>query len=101
MRINPGQEAQPLPGSDRTSNQSPAGNDNRAAVGSALGEDQAQLSGGHAQVQALAAQVAQFPEVRQEKVSALRQVVLDGSYQRSSTQVAGALFEHMVVMPAA
>jgi flagellar biosynthesis anti-sigma factor FlgM len=101
MRINSSQEAQPLPESDRTSNQSPAGNNNRASAGSPLGEDQAQLSGGHGQVQALAAQVAQFPEIRQEKVNALRQVVLEGSYRRSPTQIAGALFDHMAVMPAA
>jgi flagellar biosynthesis anti-sigma factor FlgM len=105
MRINPSQVAQPLPEgdrtSDRTSNQTAAGNNNRVAASSPLGEDQAQLSGGHVQVQALAAQVAQFPEIRQEKVAALRQVVLNGSYQRSSKQVAAALFEHMVVMPAA
>ncbi len=105
MRINPSQEDQPLPESGRTGNQSPAKSpasaDNRASASNPVGEDQAQLSGAHVQVQALAAQAAQFPEIRGEKVNALRQVVLDGSYQRSSEQVAGALFDHMVVMPAA
>ena len=98
MRIDPNQGAQPLPESDRTSSQSSA-SQNRASGGSALGEDQAQLSGAH--VQALAGQVAQFPEIRQEKVNALRQLVVGGSYQRSSKQVAGALFDHMVERPAA
>jgi flagellar biosynthesis anti-sigma factor FlgM len=100
MRVNPSQGAQPLPESDRTSNQNP-GSNNRSSGTSPLGEDQAQLSGGYVQAQTLAAQVAQFPEIRQEKVNALRQVVLDGSYQRSSKQVAGALFDHMVMKLAA
>jgi flagellar biosynthesis anti-sigma factor FlgM len=66
-----------------------------------VGEDQAQLSGTLAQVQGLAAQVSQFPEVREEKVNALRQAVASGSYQPSSSQVAGAMFDHMIEAPAA
>ena len=96
MRINPSQEGQPLAESGRTNNQAPGSADKRTSGSSPLGEDQAQLSDAHVQVQALAAQVAQFPEIRQEKVNALRQVVLDGGYQRSPKQVAGALFDHMV-----
>ncbi|MFZ0814512.1 MAG: flagellar biosynthesis anti-sigma factor FlgM [Candidatus Sulfotelmatobacter sp.] len=96
MRIDPNQTAQQLPESSRSSGQSPASGDTRASVGSPLGEDQAQLSGIHAQVQTLTAQVAQLPEVRQEKVNALRQAVLGGSYQPSAAQVAEGLFAHMV-----
>jgi negative regulator of flagellin synthesis FlgM len=101
MRIDPNQGAQRLPENENNvaGNPSAAGqsaaSQSRTAAGNPLGEDQAQLSGAHAQVQALAAQVAQFPEVRQEKVSALKQVVADGSYQVSAKQVAGALFDHM------
>jgi flagellar biosynthesis anti-sigma factor FlgM len=101
MRIDPNQGAPPLPGNGRTSNQSPASGDSRAAASSPLGEDQAELSGAHAQVQALAAQASQFPEIRQEKVNALRQVVLGGNYKPSPKQVAEAVFAHMLVMPAA
>jgi len=97
--LNPG--AQPLPESSRNSNQAAASSDARASASSPLGEDQAQLSGTRAQVQALAAQVSQLPEIRQEKVSALRQVVQGGSYQPSAKQVAEAVFEHMLVAPAA
>lgn len=100
MRIDPNQVAQRLPENNLSGNQG-ASNQSRTSVSNPLGEDQAQLSGAHAQVQALAAQVAQFPEVRQEKVSALKQVVADGSYRVSSKQVAGALFDHMVAKPAA
>jgi flagellar biosynthesis anti-sigma factor FlgM len=96
MRIDPNQAAQQLPESSRSSGQSPANGDTRASAGSSLGEDQAQLSGIHAQVQTLTAQAAQLPEIRQEKVNALRQAVLAGSYQPSAAQVAEGLFAHMV-----
>jgi flagellar biosynthesis anti-sigma factor FlgM len=76
---------------------------NSAARGSssasnALGgeEDQAQLSGAHGQVQALAAQASQLPEVRQERVHALRQAILGGQYPPSPDKVAGAVFEYMI-----
>jgi flagellar biosynthesis anti-sigma factor FlgM len=66
-----------------------------------LGEDQAQLSGAHAQVQALAAQAAQLPEVRQEKVQALREAIEAGHYHASAENVAGAMLAHIVAAPAA
>jgi flagellar biosynthesis anti-sigma factor FlgM len=100
MRIDPNQTAQALPESSRSSGQSPASGDTRASAGSPLGEDQAQLSGIHTQVQTLTAQAAQLPEIRQEKVNALRQAVLGGSYQPSAAQVAEGLFAHMVVKAA-
>jgi flagellar biosynthesis anti-sigma factor FlgM len=101
MRIDGNQAAQPLPESGRPTNPSPASGDAGSSASSPLGEDQAQFSGSQAQVQALAEQVLQFPEIRQEKVNALRQVVIGGNYQVSSKQVAGALFAHLLVTPAA
>lgn len=101
MRIDSNQTPQPLPESGRSSNQSPASADFHGAASNGLGEDSAQLSGTHAQVQALVAQALQFPEVRQGKVDALRQAVESGSYQPSSKQVADSMFEHLVVRPAA
>jgi flagellar biosynthesis anti-sigma factor FlgM len=101
MRIDSNQGVQPLPESGRTGEQSLPSGGTRSAASSPLGEDQAQLSSTHVQVQALAAQAAQLPEIRQEKVNALRQVVLEGSYQPSSQQVAEAVFAHMVVKAAA
>ena len=100
MRIDSNQ-AQPLPESGRSRNPSAANADTRASASSALGEDSAQLSGTHVQIQALAAQALQFPEIRQEKVDALRQLVLGGSYPPNSKQVAEAVFDHMLVSPAA
>jgi flagellar biosynthesis anti-sigma factor FlgM len=110
MRINLNQPAA-LSESSRSAGQSRA-NTNSSLPGSSrlgenvlgqdvLGQDQAQLSGTHAQVQLLTAQALQFPEIRQEKVNALRQVVQDGSYRPSSQQVAGAIFDHLFAERAA
>lgn len=107
MRIDGNQGAQPgaLAESNRAASQNPAsggtGSTASNALGDALGEDQAQLSGAHIQVEALAAQALQFPEIRHEKVNALRQAVSDGSYQVGSEQVADAVFAHMLAKPAA
>ncbi len=103
MRIDLNPGAQPLPESSRSSSQSSATSASAASASAAspLGEDQAQLSGAHVQVQTLVAQALQLPEIRQEKVNALRQAVLGGSYQPSSTKVAAALFAHLVVDRAA
>jgi|SRR5580658_10003096 flagellar biosynthesis anti-sigma factor FlgM len=60
-------------------------------------EDPAQLSGTHVLVQALAAEAAHLPEVRQEKVSALRRAVQSGDYSPDPAQVADALFSHLGV----
>ncbi len=65
------------------------------SVNSNLNEDQAQLSGTHVLVQALVAAAAQLPDVRQEKVSALRQAVQSGDYSPDPEQVAGSLVSHL------
>jgi flagellar biosynthesis anti-sigma factor FlgM len=61
-----------------------------------LGEDQAQLSGTHIQIEALTAQASQLPDVRQERVEALRLAVQSGQYATSPENVAGAVIAHMV-----
>jgi negative regulator of flagellin synthesis FlgM len=113
MRIEGNPAAQPLPESGRSANSSVARGDARTSATSSttssatssasgnLGEDQAELSGAHGQVRELAGQALQFPEIRQEKVTALRQVFLSGNYQPSSKQIADAMFAHMQAMPAA
>jgi negative regulator of flagellin synthesis FlgM len=60
-----------------------------APVGS--GQDQAQLSINSGTVQRLQANLGQLPDVRQEKVSALRQAVASGSYQISDQQLSDAI----------
>jgi flagellar biosynthesis anti-sigma factor FlgM len=72
----------------------------RRPLGRSLGEDQARVSGAQWQVQALGEQALQFPEIRQEKVDALRAMVLGGSYQIDTKQLADAMFAHLVT-PAA
>jgi flagellar biosynthesis anti-sigma factor FlgM len=105
MRIDSNQAPSELPESGRSSNPSQASAASRTPASGVLanvfGGDQAQVSGGQVRVQALAAQALQLPEVRQEKVNSLRQLILDGSYQASSNQVAEALFAHLLVAPAA
>jgi flagellar biosynthesis anti-sigma factor FlgM len=101
MRIDPNQGAQALPQSERAGSQGVSPGAAGAAASSGLGEDQAELSGTHVQVQALAAQALQLPEIRQEKVNALRPVVQEGNYQPGSDQIAEAVFQHMLAMLAA
>jgi flagellar biosynthesis anti-sigma factor FlgM len=110
MRIDGSSGASGLPETERTGTQSsssvggqPSATEAQGggSLGGVLGEDQAELSGTHVQVQALTAQALQFPEIRQQKVNALRQVVEDGSYQPSSGQIADAMFTHMLQQPAA
>jgi flagellar biosynthesis anti-sigma factor FlgM len=102
MRIDSNQEAQRASTSERTSNP-PVATGNSASQGSsgAVGEDQAQLSGFHLQVQSLVAQLSGLPETTQQKVNALREAVVSGRYQASPEQVAGAMFSNMVVKLAA
>jgi flagellar biosynthesis anti-sigma factor FlgM len=102
MRIDGNQAPQSLPESGRAANPNAASSEARSSVGSSpLGEDQAQFSGVQGQVQGLTEKVLQFPEIREEKVNALRQAVLGGSYQPDPKQVADAVFAHMLVTPAA
>jgi len=100
MRIDVNYGPQQISDSNRTSAQNTAAADNSAAK-SALGEDQAQLSGAHVQVQALAAQASHLPEVREGRVQALRQAIQSGQYHVSPEKVAGALMVEMTSRSAA
>jgi negative regulator of flagellin synthesis FlgM len=55
------------------------------------GQDQTQLSVGGQTIQQLKSSLSQVPEVRQERVDALRQVVSSGSYQVSDQQLSDAI----------
>jgi flagellar biosynthesis anti-sigma factor FlgM len=110
MRIDSNFGPQSVPENNRSTTESASAAGNASANSTSaetqlgsdpLGTDQAQLSGVHLQVQALAAQAAQLPEVRQERVSALRQAVLGGNYDTTPEQTAGALLGHMIIAPAA
>ena len=96
MRIDLNPTPQPLPETNRSSAQSSGAAVSPSVTNSLGGEDQAELSGAHVQVQALVAQASQLPEVREERVNALRQAIQAGHYQSSPEKVAGAMFEHMI-----
>jgi len=55
------------------------------------GQDQAQLSVDSETIQRLRSNLSQVPEVRQERVDALRQAVGSGSYQVSDQQLSDAI----------
>jgi flagellar biosynthesis anti-sigma factor FlgM len=99
MRIDLNAGAQATAEADPADVQGGAGSS--SSVSSTLAEDQAQLSGSHAQVETLAAEVERMPEVRQERVQALRQAVQSGQYDASPEKVAGAVFLHLIVPSAA
>lgn len=109
MRIDSNFGPQPVPENDRRTTQNASASTSSSVSSGAetglgagqFGIDQAQLSAAHLQVQALAAQAAQLPELRQDRVSALRQAVLSGNYDTTAEQTAGALVGHMIVAPAA
>ena len=65
------------------------------------GEDQAQLSGASSQVAALTSQASQLPEVREERVQALREAVEYGRYRPDAEKIAAAMLGHMILGPAA
>jgi flagellar biosynthesis anti-sigma factor FlgM len=54
-------------------------------------QDQAQLSVDSGTVQQLKSTLSQMPEVRQDRVNALRQALSRGSYQISNQQLADAV----------
>jgi negative regulator of flagellin synthesis FlgM len=55
------------------------------------GQYQAQLSVHNQSIQQLKSNLSQVPEVRQERVDALRQAVSNGSYQVSDQQLSDAM----------
>jgi negative regulator of flagellin synthesis FlgM len=96
MRINFHSGPQPAAEieSNRAQNAAAGG---RLSHSSGTSEDQAQLSAAHVQVQALAAQAGQLPEIRAEKVQSLREALAKGQYRIEPEKVAGSLISHMVV----
>jgi negative regulator of flagellin synthesis FlgM len=90
MRID---AALPLPENQQTPKAaSPGSSDQQsrsAPVGS--GQDQAQLSVDSTTIQQLRTNLSQVPEVRQERVEALRQAVSNGSYRVSDQQLSAAI----------
>ena len=101
MRIDLKPATQSLHESGSGSGANPATAGSSSAGNGPVGVDQAKLSGVHVQVQALAVQASQLPEVREARVQALRQAIQRGRYQSSPEDVAGAVLAHMIAGPAA
>ena len=58
--------------------------------------DEARLSLEHARVQTLEAKVNGMPEIRSEKVEALRRATQDGAYKVGPEKIAEAIFEELL-----
>jgi flagellar biosynthesis anti-sigma factor FlgM len=101
MRIDLAPGAQLFPETDRNTRQVSVSTNAESSTSSPVDAYHRQLSGGYSEIRKLAALAAQLPDVGQEKVKALRKIVLGGSYEPSSEQVAEALFAHLLVKPAA
>jgi len=63
--------------------------------------DVAKLSRDYVRAQALTESVNQVPEIRQEKVAALAQLIRNGNYAVTPEQTAAALLSHMAGRAAA
>jgi flagellar biosynthesis anti-sigma factor FlgM len=92
MRINPYFEPQQTleTGRDKQATQA-----NASSTRLEPEPDQAELSSAHVQVQALAAQASQLPEVREAKVNALRDAVESGQYRPNPSNIAQGLMSEL------
>ena len=86
---DPGESSKP----GLRSSSGPASND--------LTADVAKLSPDYLRAQVLTEAVNQLPEIRQEKVAALAQLIRSGNYVVTPEQTAAALLSHMAGRPAA
>jgi flagellar biosynthesis anti-sigma factor FlgM len=80
---------------ETSSSPQPATTAAQSAGAHALAEDQAQLSGTHVQAATLVSQTLKLPEVRQERVAALRQALAGGRYHPAADEVAHAVLTHI------
>lgn len=77
--------------------QQPASSGAQVASGSAgdLTAGSAKLSWDQGRIQALSEAVSQLPDIRQERIAALAQMVQSGSYTVNAEQTAEAVMAHM------
>jgi flagellar biosynthesis anti-sigma factor FlgM len=96
MKIDPkiqlppdGQPDQVRP--SRNSNAAYRGGANTSVISSSSGEDTVSISSTHSELQSLTANLANVPDVRIDRVSALQPQVSRGAYQPDSAKIADAL----------
>lgn len=87
----------PQPASQAEPNRAQTARNGERVPPSLAAADQAQLSGAHIQVQALAGQAAQLPDIRAERVQSLREALASGHYRFEAHKTAGAIVSHMLV----
>ncbi len=80
----------PIKGS-RSSGTKSAGSTSTSGAGSASGEDTVSISSTHGELQSLTSSLANVPEVRTDRVSALQPQVNSGQYQPDSQKIADAI----------
>jgi len=90
-RIQFPDDAQSSPVKGAGNGSSSRGASSAFGVSSSAGEDTVQLSGKHLEVRALAANLAQVPEIRAQRVQALHQRVHSGNFKPDSQEIADAL----------
>lgn len=94
MRID---SAVPVPENLQTQNVASRGSSAQPNPSTSIdANDQTQLSSSNTTVQQLKSTLSQTPEVRQDRVEALRQAVASGSYQVSDQQLANAMASDML-----
>jgi len=84
-----------LPESYGAEGRSKAGAAAKGAAGGS-GADEAHFSPEHQRVQRLEEAAGNLPEIRRDKVEALRAAVGSGTYAPSGEQIAGAMMQEMV-----
>ncbi len=96
MKIDPAIQFPSDPQPDRVTNSASKaaqsqGSGSASGTSSASGEDTLSLSSTHGEVQTLTVYLANVPEVRTQRVSALQQRVNSGAYLPDSQKVADAI----------
>ena len=99
MRIDLGKAAE-APELQQTRNSGAAANPQGAGRTQVAG-DTATLLEAQTKAQALAAQISQLPEIRQEKVTALGRLINQGKYQVTAEQTAESILSAIAIRPAA
>jgi len=96
MRIDPQIPAPDAAATSSVSNQRSGAAANAAAGASGQPNDTVQLSAAQTVLSSLVSQLANVPDVRQQKVDALRAQIQSGQYQASNEQVANAIVDELV-----
>jgi flagellar biosynthesis anti-sigma factor FlgM len=91
MRIDPQIPASENSGTNRVHDAQSAATKALPSANAGQPNDTVHLSSDQATIRQLASQLSRVPDVRQERVSALRLELQTGQFQRSNDQVAGAI----------